>query len=58
MDAATFARRALADVARNRAVIVHPAWWRLVPLLGRLAPWLLDALLRREYARVRAMLGR
>ncbi len=38
MDAATFARLALADVARNR--------------------WLLDALLRREYARIRALLGR
>lgn len=58
MDPATFASRALDDVARNRAVIVHPAWWRLLPLLHRLAPWLLDALLRREYARMRALLGR
>ncbi len=58
MDPAVFAARALADVARNRAVIVHPAWWRLLPLLQRLAPWLLEVLLRREYARIRALMGR
>jgi NAD(P)-dependent dehydrogenase (short-subunit alcohol dehydrogenase family) len=58
MDPAVFAARALADVARNRAVIVHPAWWRLLPLLSRLAPWLLNALLRREYARMRVLPGR
>jgi len=58
MDADAFARRALDDVARNRGVIIHPAAWRLLPLVNRLAPWLLDALLRREYARVRALLGR
>jgi NAD(P)-dependent dehydrogenase (short-subunit alcohol dehydrogenase family) len=58
MDADAFARRALDDVARNRGVIIHPAAWRLLPLVNRLAPWLLDVLLRREYARVRALLGR
>jgi NAD(P)-dependent dehydrogenase (short-subunit alcohol dehydrogenase family) len=58
MDVDAFARRALDDVARNRGVIVHPASWRLLPLVSGLAPWLLDALLRREYARVRALLGR
>jgi hypothetical protein len=30
----------------------------VLPLLNGLAPWLLDALLRREYARVRALLAR
>jgi len=61
MDADAFARRALDDVARNRGVIIHPAAWRLLPLVNRLAPWLLEVLLRREYAqyaRVRALLGR
>ncbi len=58
MDVDAFARKALDDVARNRGVIIHPAAWRLLPLLNRLAPWLLDALLRREYARVRALLAR
>ena len=58
MDADAFARRALDDVARNRSVIIYPAAWRLLPLVSRMAPWLLDALLRREYARIRALLGR
>jgi NAD(P)-dependent dehydrogenase (short-subunit alcohol dehydrogenase family) len=55
MDVDRFARRSLADVARDRALIVHPAWWRAVVLLSRLAPALLEALARREYARVRAL---
>jgi len=58
MDVGTFARRALEDVARNRGVIIHPGFWRVLPLLNGLAPWLVDALLRREYARVRAFLAR
>jgi NAD(P)-dependent dehydrogenase (short-subunit alcohol dehydrogenase family) len=58
MDVDRFARRALADVARNRGLIVHPRWWRILPVLSALAPWLLDALTRREYARVRALIGR
>jgi len=58
MDADAFVRKALDDVAHDRAVIIHPAAWRLLPLMNRLAPWLLDALLRREYARIRALLGR
>ena len=58
MDVDRFARQSLADVARNRGVIIHPAWWRLLPLLNRLAPGRLDVLLRREYARVRVLLGR
>jgi NAD(P)-dependent dehydrogenase (short-subunit alcohol dehydrogenase family) len=58
MDVDLFARRVLRDVARNRGVIIHPAWWRLVSLLSAVAPWLLAALLRRVYARVRALVGR
>lgn len=48
MDVDTFARRALDDVARGRAVVVHPAWWRPARLLDAVAPWLLEALWRRE----------
>lgn len=55
MDPDRFAARALDDVARDRAVIVHPAWWRTLVLLSRLAPGLVEALARREYARVRAL---
>jgi NAD(P)-dependent dehydrogenase (short-subunit alcohol dehydrogenase family) len=58
MDADLFARRALDDVARDRDVIVHPAPWRAVCLLQRLAPRLVRALARREYARLRPLIGK
>jgi NAD(P)-dependent dehydrogenase (short-subunit alcohol dehydrogenase family) len=58
MDAGLFARKALDDVARNRDVIVHPAGWRVVCFLQRAAPWLVRALSRREYAKVRPLLGK
>ena len=58
MDADAFARRTLDDVARNRAVIVHPAWWRVLRLLSGVAPSLVDALGRRELERIRALRGR
>jgi hypothetical protein len=57
MDADLFARRALDDVARNRAVIVHPAWWRVLRLLSGVAPSAVDALARRELAKIRALRG-
>jgi short-subunit dehydrogenase len=57
MEADAFAGRALDDVARNRAVIVHPAWWRAAGLLNRLSPSLVDALSRRALARLRPRRG-
>jgi hypothetical protein len=58
MDVDVFARKALDDVARNRAVIVHPARWRVLRLLNGVAPSLVDALSRREFARVQALRGK
>jgi NAD(P)-dependent dehydrogenase (short-subunit alcohol dehydrogenase family) len=58
MDVDVFARRAVADVASNRGLIIHPAGWRLVAFLGGLTPRLLEVVTRREYARVRALIGR
>jgi NAD(P)-dependent dehydrogenase (short-subunit alcohol dehydrogenase family) len=58
MDGDRFPRRALDDVARNRAVIVHPAWWRVLRFLDGVAPSLVDVLARRELARIRTLLGR
>jgi short-subunit dehydrogenase len=58
MDVDAFARKTLDDVARGRTLITHPAWWRIVSWLGGAAPWLVEALTRREYARVRTLLGR
>ena len=42
MDPARFARATLAAVARNRAVIVVPSWWRPVRFLNGCAPALAD----------------
>jgi NAD(P)-dependent dehydrogenase (short-subunit alcohol dehydrogenase family) len=58
MDVDAFARRALDDVARNRAVIVHPAWWRALRLLDGVLPSLVDAFTRRELARARDRRGK
>jgi NAD(P)-dependent dehydrogenase (short-subunit alcohol dehydrogenase family) len=38
MDPARFARAALRGVDRNRAIIIAPAWWRLLWWLDRLSP--------------------
>ena len=40
MDAGLFAAKALNQVARNRAIIVIPAWWKLLWWLDRLSPTL------------------
>ena len=58
MDADLFARSALGDVARDKDVIVHPRGWRVVRLLQSTCPWLVRALSRREYAKVRPLLGK
>ena len=58
MDADLFARRALDDVARDKDVIVHPRGWRVLRLLQSSCPWLVRALSRREYAKVRPLLGK
>jgi NAD(P)-dependent dehydrogenase (short-subunit alcohol dehydrogenase family) len=55
MDVDLFARKTLIDVARNRAVIVHPSWWRALRLLSAIAPSLVDAFSSRELAKLRAL---
>jgi len=58
MDVDLFARKALDDVARNKSVIVHPAWWRVVWFLERSCPWLVEAMSRRAYAKLRPLAGK
>jgi NADP-dependent 3-hydroxy acid dehydrogenase YdfG len=53
MDADVFAGKVLAAVARNRAIIIVPAWWRAVRLLNAVAPSLADAIAARELRRVK-----
>jgi short-subunit dehydrogenase len=38
MSPERFAKQALRAVARNRAIIVIPSWWRIVWWLNRLSP--------------------
>lgn len=42
MDPDHFAQAALADVARNVSIIVHPRWWRAIRWMDRLLPSLSD----------------
>lgn len=48
MAPALFAKRAVADIARKRRVIIHPFSWRIVLLMARLFPGLLRLLMRRR----------
>ncbi len=49
MDPKEFARRTLRAVARNRAVIIVPGWWRILWWIHRLSPSLFMVLWRRIY---------
>lgn len=49
MDPDLFARRVLAQLERNRSVIIVPAWWRVFDFLQRLSRPLADAFSRRAY---------
>ena len=58
MDADAFARKSLDDVARNRAVIIHPARRRVLRFLNRITPSLIDTLSRLALARFQARRGK
>jgi short-subunit dehydrogenase len=49
MDAAEFARRVLRQLTRNKAIIIVPAWWKVLWWLDRASPTLSIALARRVY---------
>jgi hypothetical protein len=56
MDPDRFAGKVLAAVARNRAIIVVPWWWRVLRLLNAVLPSLGDAMAPHELRRVRALM--
>jgi NAD(P)-dependent dehydrogenase (short-subunit alcohol dehydrogenase family) len=56
MDPDLFAAKALDAVARNRGLIIIPAWWRLLRVVGTLFPSLGEALAARDLRRVRPLL--
>jgi hypothetical protein len=49
MDAASFARRVVRAVERNRLIIIEPWWWRLFWVLDRLSPRLGQKLVERLF---------
>jgi hypothetical protein len=53
MDVRVFAAKVLDQVARNRAIIVVPAWWKGLWWLERLSPGLVLVLARRLVATTR-----
>jgi NAD(P)-dependent dehydrogenase (short-subunit alcohol dehydrogenase family) len=53
MDPDELARRTLDDVDRDRAVIIHPRWWRLLWYMERLAPSLSSRVWERLLAELR-----
>jgi NAD(P)-dependent dehydrogenase (short-subunit alcohol dehydrogenase family) len=53
-----FAAKALDAVARNRGLIIIPAWWRLLRVIGSLFPSLGVALAVRDLRRARPLLKR
>lgn len=54
MDVDEFAVQVVADVARNRAIIVVPHWMRLVWFLYRLVPGLIDTMGYKAYLQTKA----
>ena len=57
MEPDRFARKVLAALSKNRAVVIVPAWWRIIWWLNRLSPSLGMAISRRQFeAAKKAML--
>jgi NAD(P)-dependent dehydrogenase (short-subunit alcohol dehydrogenase family) len=54
MNVDVFARKVTAAVARNQAIIVVPAWWKMLWYLERLSPTLSSKLSEAFFARMRA----
>ena len=55
MSPDVFAEKALAAVARNKAIIVIPSWWKMFWFADRLFPSLATALARKSYSDLREM---
>lgn len=56
MPASAFARKALDRIARNKAIIILPAWWRLLWWIQRASPALALLLARKGFERSRERL--
>jgi NAD(P)-dependent dehydrogenase (short-subunit alcohol dehydrogenase family) len=58
MSPAEFAKKALNSVAKNKAIIIVPSWWKLLWWLDRLSPSLGIVLAQRAFRRMQKELGR
>jgi NAD(P)-dependent dehydrogenase (short-subunit alcohol dehydrogenase family) len=56
MDPRKFAEKVLRAVARNRAIIIVPAWWRIFWWVNRLSPWVTEWLMAKSLSHARATL--
>jgi NAD(P)-dependent dehydrogenase (short-subunit alcohol dehydrogenase family) len=57
MDPGKFAEKVLPAVARNRAIIIEPGWWKVFWWLQRLSPWLAECLARKGLAEALKLLA-
>jgi len=53
MDPDRFARKALHQIARNKAIIVIPSWWKLMWLLDRASPRVSILLAQKAFERLK-----
>jgi NAD(P)-dependent dehydrogenase (short-subunit alcohol dehydrogenase family) len=58
MDPNIFANKVLGAVARNKAIIIVPSWWRLIWWLNRLSPSLAMLLAQKDLQEVKNVLSR
>jgi short-subunit dehydrogenase len=56
MEPARFAKNVLAAVARNRAIIIEPKWWKILWWFNRLSPWFGELMARKGVREFRKML--
>jgi NAD(P)-dependent dehydrogenase (short-subunit alcohol dehydrogenase family) len=56
MEPGRFADKVLRAVARNRAIIIVPGWWRVFWWLNRLSPWLWECVARKGLGKLRKSL--
>lgn len=57
MSPEVFAGKVLNSVAKNKAIIIFPSWWRLFWWLGRLSPSLMIHLAQKNFQKTHELLG-
>jgi hypothetical protein len=55
MPVSVFARKALDQVARNKSIIILPAWWKILWWIERASPALASFLAQKGFERNRTL---